>query len=165
MKKALLLAAFIAASAGAANATDFTVTMPLVNGVYTGSLGDSGLTGTFTDTFTFDLPVAASGNLTLSTSTFGLTFDSATVGSYTLTKSIAGPFAYDYKVGASFGAGPETLTVVGTVPSGSGSFSGTLTFTPSAVPEPASWAMMIGGIGVTGGALRRRKFTAKMLIA
>jgi hypothetical protein len=26
----------------------------------------------------------------------------------------------------------------------------------SAVPEPASWAMMIGGVGVLGGALRRR---------
>ena len=29
--------------------------------------------------------------------------------------------------------------------------------TAAAVPEPASWAMMIGGFGVVGGALRRRK--------
>lgn len=27
----------------------------------------------------------------------------------------------------------------------------------SAVPEPASWALMIGGVGLVGGALRRRK--------
>jgi hypothetical protein len=27
----------------------------------------------------------------------------------------------------------------------------------AAVPEPASWAMMIVGIGAAGGALRRRK--------
>lgn len=27
----------------------------------------------------------------------------------------------------------------------------------SAVPEPASWAMMIGGIGVVGGSMRRRR--------
>ena len=27
----------------------------------------------------------------------------------------------------------------------------------AAVPEPASWAMMIAGFGVVGGALRRRK--------
>lgn len=39
--------------------------------------------------------------------------------------------------------------------------SGMLTFiyTPAAigVPEPASWAMMIGGFGLIGGALRRRR--------
>ena len=28
---------------------------------------------------------------------------------------------------------------------------------PDAVPEPATWAMMIGGFGLVGGALRRRK--------
>ncbi len=27
---------------------------------------------------------------------------------------------------------------------------------PSAVPEPATWAMMIGGFGIVGGAMRRR---------
>ena len=29
--------------------------------------------------------------------------------------------------------------------------------TASAVPEPASWAMMVGGFGIIGGALRRKK--------
>jgi hypothetical protein len=28
----------------------------------------------------------------------------------------------------------------------------------AAVPEPASWALMIGGFGIAGGALRRRRF-------
>jgi hypothetical protein len=28
---------------------------------------------------------------------------------------------------------------------------------PSGVPEPASWAMLIGGFGLTGAAMRRRK--------
>ena len=39
--------------------------------------------------------------------------------------------------------------------SGFGGESYTLTI--AGVPEPASWAMMIGGIGAAGGALRRRK--------
>lgn len=32
-----------------------------------------------------------------------------------------------------------------------------ITYTTSAVPEPASWAMMIGGLAVVGSAMRRRK--------
>jgi hypothetical protein len=33
------------------------------------------------------------------------------------------------------------------------------TSSPAAVPEPASWALMIGGFGIAGGALRRRRST------
>jgi hypothetical protein len=33
---------------------------------------------------------------------------------------------------------------------------GSITYTVAAVPEPASWAMMIAGFGLIGGALRRR---------
>jgi hypothetical protein len=40
-----------------------------------------------------------------------------------------------------------------------GSFSGTLTYVyeASAAPEPVSWAMMIGGLGVVGGIARNRR--------
>lgn len=34
---------------------------------------------------------------------------------------------------------------------------GLLSFSPRAVPEPATWAMMIGGFGLMGAALRRRR--------
>jgi hypothetical protein len=36
----------------------------------------------------------------------------------------------------------------------------TLTFAENAVPEPASWAMMIAGFGLTGGVMRRRRLPA-----
>jgi hypothetical protein len=36
----------------------------------------------------------------------------------------------------------------------------TTTAAPGAVPEPASWAMMLGGFGLIGGALRRRRTLA-----
>ena len=29
----------------------------------------------------------------------------------------------------------------------------------AAVPEPASWALMLGGFGMIGGVMRRRKVT------
>lgn len=41
------------------------------------------------------------------------------------------------------------------VPGGGGSFVGSIDF--PAVPEPASWAMMIAGFAVVGGALRGRR--------
>jgi hypothetical protein len=37
------------------------------------------------------------------------------------------------------------------------SYSGTLNFSPAAVPEPATWAMMILGMGAVGFAMRRRR--------
>lgn len=37
---------------------------------------------------------------------------------------------------------------------------GRLTTVPSSVPEPAAWALLIGGVGVAGGALRTRRRTA-----
>jgi PEP-CTERM motif len=40
--------------------------------------------------------------------------------------------------------------------SGVGSAEGDLTFTAVAVPEPASWALMLAGFGLAGAALRRR---------
>jgi hypothetical protein len=41
-------------------------------------------------------------------------------------------------------------------------FNGSLTYTGGAVPEPASWALMIGGFGLVGASMRRRRasFTA-----
>ncbi|MBM6577877.1 PEPxxWA-CTERM sorting domain-containing protein [Microvirga sp. SRT01] len=41
-------------------------------------------------------------------------------------------------------------------------FSGTIS---GAVPEPATWAMMIGGIGMVGGAMRRRRVSTKVSFA
>src|SRR3546814_10702224 len=58
-------------------------------------------------------------------------------------------------------SGMQTLVINGTS-GGSGSYSGTLAF---AVPEPASWAMMIAGFGLLGGAIRVRKRQVKVSFA
>ena len=42
---------------------------------------------------------------------------------------------------------------------GSGTY--TLTIAAPAVPEPASWAMMIGGFAIAGAAMRRKAMTIR----
>ena len=54
-----------------------------------------------------------------------------------------------------FKTGSFTLTDAG------GATNGTLTISAvNAVPEPASWAMLIAGFGLTGAAMRRRRTSA-----
>jgi hypothetical protein len=50
---------------------------------------------------------------------------------------------------------PNGGTFTGTYTLGSATGSGTFTIT--AVPEPATWALMIGGFGLIGAAARRRR--------
>lgn len=47
---------------------------------------------------------------------------------------------------SGLGGDPQSLTVYAKLGAGA-----------AAVPEPASWAMMLGGFGLVGGAMRRRK--------
>lgn len=58
----------------------------------------------------------------------------------------------------------NTLTITG-LGRGLGTYSGTLTFLPSAVPEPGTWAMMLLGFGAVGFALRRRRTPALAQLA
>ena len=65
--------------------------------------------------------------------------------------------------GAQLYTGPESAPTFLTGTFGLTEFGGTGTYTltiadaAGVVPEPATWAMMIGGIGAAGGVLRRRK--------
>lgn len=57
-------------------------------------------------------------------------------------------------------AGDWTLTIRDLVNGDTGNLNSwtlNLTTTVSAVPEPATWAMMIGGFGMVGGSMRRRQ--------
>jgi hypothetical protein len=53
------------------------------------------------------------------------------------------------------GLGSHTITVAGTLLGPTGSYSGTLNV--AAVPEPATWAMMLLGFGAMGLVIRRRR--------
>lgn len=68
----------------------------------------------------------------------GIGFDGAVNDTYRVSLNVSG-----------LGGDPQTLTVFAKVGDGAG-----------AVPEPASWAMMLVGFGLAGNAMRRRKVKA-----
>jgi hypothetical protein len=51
----------------------------------------------------------------------------------------------------------ETITLAATIPGNGGVFFDAVSVSGAAVPEPATWALMIGGFGMAGAALRRRR--------
>jgi len=57
------------------------------------------------------------------------------------------------EVAPTFLPGTYTLAGLGTP----GSFTLTIASAPDAVPEPATWAMMIGGFALAGAAMRQRR--------
>jgi hypothetical protein len=119
-------------------------------------------TGAFTDTFDFFLPTGKSGASAITTLSgdpvADLTFSSITFNGATGSVATGGGVST-----AHVGLQPITLGgaqhLVITGDGGSAAtFGGTVNFVlNSAVPEPASWALMILGFGSAGALLRRRR--------
>jgi hypothetical protein len=59
-------------------------------------------------------------------------------------------------------AGALDQIIVSGLSRGNGSYGGNLTFTPNAVPEPATWAMMLFGFAGIGWQLRRKRTGAAL---
>ena len=123
--------------------------------------GVSGITAP-TSTFTFKLDAnygATPGlyNMVGSLSATNFTFSSVVLNgtSWDLTADAKGKFRFaDIELTSTI---PLTLTVTGTkYGTGAGVFSGELVMAP--VPEPETYALMLGGLGVIGFlAVRRRQ--------
>jgi len=174
-----LLAAAAAATtmmavAGAANATNYPITISVggsgtQTGGFTGVVTPDQLVGGFfndTASFTLTLP----GNLDSQLSTILLggianvsftqvyldvldaahTFQVTTQGDGTEKAVLSNPI--------SVGVGAHTIFIKGTLAGDIGSYGGTVNV--AAVPEPATWAMMILGMGMVGFGLRMRRRTA-----
>jgi hypothetical protein len=117
----------------------------------TGGYGNIKLNAQQTASNTFSILFSAAGEAVLTFTTAKLTFLSATFNGITFTPvagaeyvfNILTPGTYDLVVSAA----NSTNTVA--------SYSGTIDV--AAVPEPAVWGMMIGGFGLGGMALRRRR--------
>ena len=171
MKKAVLAATVAAAMFGAVSAAQaaivFTFDPPAADGSFTGTFHDEGIandpSGSFTDTGAFTLPAGIAGadittefNTDLSNN---IDFSSVTLNGHAFDMTPNGQHEGGFILNLPVTSGPQTLVVKGTS-GGNGSFAGTLSFELSAVPEPASWTLMIVGFGAAGAALRRRRTMA-----
>lgn len=181
MRKLLLgaLAATAMTFASAANAT-ITVDPGTTVGV-TGPTGNqfvfslgysgSGVNSPFLETLIFTNTLAGTYGLTLTTtaSSNGASNDIDFTSAWLTGGSIVTPInllttglIFNNDVlesyglfGLALGSGTYTLSIGGTRGT-TGSFGGNVAF-QNAVPEPATWAMMLLGFGAVGFAMRRRR--------
>ena len=161
-------AAFAAALtvAGAAQADDTVTNVNLGgngNGTLSASFGVTHLaTGHFIDIFNFS-PTNGSWFVDSSLVQIGfqpssnIDFHSAAINGHAMTLSPTGVFEYGWMINEPI-LGPLILTVDGTVTGlGSGasaSFAGTINISP--IPEPETYGMLLGGLGILAWASRRK---------
>ena len=115
--------------------------------------------GAFNGSLDFSNDLSGLYSVIVSSSTPGAVLDSlslagilGTSGSFSTTGttnslSLLVPFT---------GAGDYRLSFGGTAPVNGAAVTGNLTFRVQAVPEPATWAMMLLGFGAVGFVIRRR---------
>ena len=174
MKKLLVgaaLAVSMLAAAPAANAAQYiTVTAPQADGSVTGVFGDTAVAGgNFSHIFDFVFPANGAGGatissiLTLGAPSTDINFTSVKLNGVALDLVSAGNVEFRSLFNTPITGGPQKLEVTGWS-GGNGSYSGTLTF-GSAVPEPATWAMMIIGFTGAGVAIRRRRRDSSVAFA
>lgn len=130
-------------------------------GTFSANFGQSGIkAGTFQHIYTFTLPAYLLGSATVGTSAtkiggkddldiLSVFFNGVelTGTTKTLNESV-----FTNKVPII--AGKNNQIIINGISRGNGSYGAQAVFAP--VPEPASWAMMIGGFGFVGAAMRRR---------
>ena len=137
--------------------TSGTPTSPSITAIFFNSFTSS---TSFDDEYTFTIPQNGVGSGSISTSFSGasntlvisqLIIDGV---SYPVSSSSSGQSATVGNIPIHNGV-LNTIEVIGST-TGAGNYSGTATFT-AVVPEPATWAMMITGLGLLGMTLRRRR--------
>lgn len=133
---------------------------------------DPSMTGTnFSDIFTFNTTGmnAISGQISTHSLTDlmgnvveDLDFTSITLDGVSLADHSSSDANENWSLASSpLGAGQHTLVVNYNIDVASSAnlaaYSGDLFLAGSAVPEPASWAMMLGGFGIVGAGMRSRQ--------
>ena len=163
----MLLSAVLGLAAISTATTANAATFFHFDGV-SGTFGHNNIAaGSFNDTFHFVLPTAGVFGSTISSikvsNLTNVDFRSVTLNGTAFTTLLSGVVEARYLT-LPVSGGEQTINVTGTS-GGNASYAGTLAFAVSAIPEPATWAMMIGGFGIVGGAMRRRKAQVRVTYA
>lgn len=134
------------------------------DGTYSATFGRSGiLSGAFVDTYSFTLPQYLLSSAIIGTSAVkvggkddldisSVFFNGVELSANKSKKDQNETFVINEVM---VKAGQLNTIVIKGTGRGNGSYGAQAVFAP--VPEPASWAMMIGGFAFVGGAMRRRK--------
>ncbi|MES2260840.1 MAG: FxDxF family PEP-CTERM protein [Pseudomonadota bacterium] len=157
MKLKLLVASVVAATSFSAMAADqvlFLNDNPLAPNFFTSvqTVGDSVLSGGL-DVITFDGLGAGAHTLTVTISGQNLTFDAAQSNLNGTHGAVYGSKLRFFDVEHT-GVGPYVLNLYGAGAAGA-KYSGEVTVTP--VPEPATYGMLLGGLGMLGWLARRKE--------
>ena len=129
----------------------------------------------FTDTVTFTTPTGYNSVSAILNSTFNtsnpltnLNFNSVTLNNGTTTTAFNianGVFDSASREMIALTAGASNVLTINGTTFGDASYSGTLSFgQTAAVPEPATWALMLMGFGAVGFSMRRRRATARPML-
>lgn len=163
---AAAVAVAVAAPASAQTVITLTGTPTAMSGTF-GNQPIAGVGNAFSDAYTFTLSQQSDVGAVLTsigfTASTNIDFTSVLLNGQAL--QITNGFV-DLALTPSpinFAAGPVSLVVNG-IQNGEGSYSGVISAV-AAVPEPATWAMMIGGFGMIGGAMRRRSAKVRLALA
>lgn len=153
----------------AAPASAATFELGTFSGDFSTDFGnDSAVGGAFNDFFNFTTTDGGVGGSVISVASI----DDIDITSVTLDGVLFDEFSDGFAEIwtldlTQISAGLHTINVVGTWdPQTGGSYGGQIDFAAApAVPEPATWAMMIAGFGIAGFAMRRRRETVRVTYA
>lgn len=138
-------------------------------------VSDISLAAMFSEAVNFTNDVAGLYSITFGSSSPSVDILTAVLTGSGGTFTLAGPQGPDAIVDEQFSlaqtflpAGSFTFSTTGTKVAGqAGSIAGTISQVNAAVPEPATWGMMLIGFAMLGGAMRRkqRKVTTRVRFA
>jgi hypothetical protein len=167
---ALLAVAALPAEAATIVQGSTTVTASMdagSNNSFNIGFSDANLGNPFNEFLTFTTDVAGQLNIFLGTTATDATNDTDFSNVFLTGTGIAAPISIAQILGDpnetralnnfAVGVGTFTLNIQGTPGTQNGAFGGNVAFVSSAVPEPATWAMMLVGFGAIGASMRRRR--------
>ena len=153
MATAPALATVITVNSGWQNDETDDANVPSLGSSWDFTLTDAGI-------FSVTDAYAAGDVFTLSGSASGVTTYYAGLATDAQASGSLGGYWTDAtfsKIAVSLGAGTYSITITGDCGAGCPAGFGVRLDTAAAVPEPATWGLMIGGFAMTGFAMRRRK--------